>query len=39
MPPPIGSGLPGSMNVNGTPYGSAPMGIPGGIPGMPGSIP
>jgi hypothetical protein len=35
LPPPIGSGLPGSLNVNGTPYGSAPM----GIPGMPGSIP
>ncbi len=40
MPPPIGSDLPGSMNANGTPYGSAPMGIPGmGMPGMPGSIP
>jgi hypothetical protein len=35
MPPPMGSDLPGSLNANGTPYGSAPM----GIPGMPGSIP
>ena len=34
-PPPIGSGLPGSINVDGMPAGSPP---PMGIPGMPGSI-
>ena len=40
-PPPIGSGLPGSMDTDGMPYGSPPMSSPsmGGMPGMPGSIP
>lgn len=38
-PPPIGSGLPGSLNANGTPYGSYQpppgLGMPGmGMPGM-----
>ncbi|MBU8823827.1 hypothetical protein [Mycolicibacterium goodii] len=41
-PPPIGSGLPGSIMPDGMPYGSAPPpavpAMPGGIPGMPGSI-
>lgn len=40
-PPPVGSGLPGSINADGTAAGSPPIGIPGmpgSIPGMPGSI-
>ncbi|MCV7168474.1 hypothetical protein H7I41_00920 [Mycobacterium manitobense] len=40
-PPPIGSGLPGSLNPDGTPFGSEPptgiSGMPGSIPGMPGT--
>lgn len=37
----IGTGLPGSINVDGLPYGAPPMptmSAPGTIPGMPGSI-
>ncbi|WP_157890652.1 hypothetical protein [Mycolicibacterium goodii] len=42
-PPPIGSGLPGSLNTDGMPFGSAPIPqmpppMPGGISGMPGTI-
>lgn len=42
-PPPIGSGLPGSINTDGLPYGAPslppmPPPMPAGVPGMPGTI-